>query len=701
MRKPDTYILAGGLNTEDAQIKLRPGEVRPGSTNFECVQGGGYRFVDGYERFDGRAAKPSATVYTNLPFTANGNTTPIAVGDALVGNTSTASSVVVNVQLLSGSWAGGDAAGILAIVAATLAYTAGEVIKVGGNARGLATTTNTVMRASDTYHKQFLRAAQGYYRNLIQKVPGQGAILGVVNITDATESLNRVYAFRKQSPGTAIECYLSTTSGWSKLALCPVWTFTNGSGSDVVEGTTLTQGANTATILSVSLTSGSFGAGTAAGYIGYTDGTPGALVAGAATTPGGGVTLGAGNYNGFGVDTGTMGFVTHNFTGDYRKRRIYGYGDWLNQPFEIRPILSPLADHSTPMFLNGSLGGFITGIAEHLERLWLCSSGGSIQYTPANLPYSWSVILGAGELALGEPATNIKSLRSDALAVTGLNTVRVLLGTTLGSSDFRTLLDTTGAAPRTLSEVNGAAIATDRIGTYFLEAAQEFGNFKKNALSRKVERLVAKRTADIKFALVCKNKSQYRIFFNDKTGITATFDGTKVIGWFPFTLKHQFTCGWVGEDENGDEVMYAGTDDGYVMQLDMGTSFDGETIPHTLALAFANQNSVMWDKQYYTMRPDVKSEGGPLSVDLHVQVDYGGTRGDTVSGTGIPAASSAYGVGVYGAAYYGAAVVGDAVYDLSENGFNISPVFTHVDDIDPPATFEANTIEFSVTRQRK
>ena len=64
MRKPDTYILAGGVNTEDAQLKLKPGEARGGSVNYECVQGGGYRMVDGYERFDGRALASTATTTT-------------------------------------------------------------------------------------------------------------------------------------------------------------------------------------------------------------------------------------------------------------------------------------------------------------------------------------------------------------------------------------------------------------------------------------------------------------------------------------------------------------------------------------------------------------------------------------------------------------------------------------------------------------
>ena len=148
-------------------------------------------------------------------------------------------------------------------------------------------------------------------------------------------------------------------------------------------------------------------------------------------------------------------------------------------------------------------------------------------------------------------------------------------------------------------------------------------------------------------------------------------------------------------------MLYVGTDDGYVMQLDVGTSFDGEPIPHVLGLAYANQGAVTAYKRYFTMRPDVKSEGGPLAVSLYAQFDYGGLRGDQVDGVGVPATGSTYGFSLYGVTYYGAPSVGDAQYDIDGVGFNISPTFIHEDDIDSPATFEANTIEFTPTKMRK
>ena len=696
MKKFDPYILSGGLNTEDAQAKLKPGEARGGSVNFECVQGGGYRAGEGYERFSGKLS-PSSQIYI-LYFTAG--QLSIVAGEVLTGATSSATVLALTAPTVtSGSYGGSNAVGYVPVTVTTGTLQDGETLNATGPATfAVLDGVPDFLTSNVSGYKTILRAARTYLRGLIAAVPGSGSIIGVVNIATA---INNVYAFRKNAGATAVDLYKKTSTGWVQVPMLHEIGFSAGSGTDVAEGTTLTRGANSAIIRSVTVTSGTFGAGTAAGTMCIDIPAPGNFTAGAATTPAGACTIsGANQAIVLGTANTRSDFIVHNFTGDSTKRRIYGVFNSQFHSFEIRPLASPTNDHLVYNQIPG-FNGTPARIAEHLGRLWVGFTGGSLQYSAANLPFSWSAVVGAGELAIGEEITGLRSLRSDALCVTGLNTVRVLSGTTLGSSDFRKLLDTTGCAPYTLNEINGATIGTDRIGTYFLEAGQEFGDFKKNALSRKVERMVAKRTQDIVFALVCKNKSQYRIYFNDKTGITATFDGTRMIGWFPFRLAHQFTCGWVGEDENGDEVMYAGTDQGYVMQLDTGTSYDGETIPRALALAFANQGGISAYKRYYTMRPDVQSEGGPVDIELRTDLDYGGTRGDSSDGTGVPATGSPLGSGTYGAGSYGTAVVGDASYEIDGIGFNISPIYIHEDDIDGPFTFEANTIEYAMTKARK
>ena len=107
-----SFDLEGGLNLVDTPMTIPPGMVL-GATNYELLPRGGYRRVDGFERSDGQA-RPSEATYWILNFDAGDVATP--VDDSLVeGQTSGAIGKVGAVVLESGTWAGGDAAGYVAI----------------------------------------------------------------------------------------------------------------------------------------------------------------------------------------------------------------------------------------------------------------------------------------------------------------------------------------------------------------------------------------------------------------------------------------------------------------------------------------------------------------------------------------------------------------------------------------------------------
>ena len=80
---PGYIKLIGGLDETTPPYERAPGLARV-AQNFEADIEGGYVTVEGYERFDGRAA-PSAATYTWLPCTS-------MTGGA-VGNTPTGAGV--------------------------------------------------------------------------------------------------------------------------------------------------------------------------------------------------------------------------------------------------------------------------------------------------------------------------------------------------------------------------------------------------------------------------------------------------------------------------------------------------------------------------------------------------------------------------------------------------------------------------------
>lgn len=78
-----------------------------------------------------------------IPFTSGG-TTEIRAGDTIVGATSGATAVVGTVLLASGSWAGGDAAGVFLVERGDLVGTFGSENVDVGAASNLATVTVNV-----------------------------------------------------------------------------------------------------------------------------------------------------------------------------------------------------------------------------------------------------------------------------------------------------------------------------------------------------------------------------------------------------------------------------------------------------------------------------------------------------------------------------------------------------------------------------
>lgn len=88
----DYYALKGGLDLVTPSISVSPGTALD-AMNYEPYIAGGYRRINGYERFDGRQSPTSAS-YWVLPFTQTGL---IAVGNVIVGATSGATGIVLGI----------------------------------------------------------------------------------------------------------------------------------------------------------------------------------------------------------------------------------------------------------------------------------------------------------------------------------------------------------------------------------------------------------------------------------------------------------------------------------------------------------------------------------------------------------------------------------------------------------------------------
>ncbi len=190
------YPMAGGLDLLTPAIAMNPGKLFD-SQNYEPEISGGYRRIDGYERYDGRPS-PSSASYWIVDIEQTGT---ITNGSTITGATSGATGRVLGVfgsVLVLGRVVGDfDIGEDLQISAVTVAVANSQSLQDG-----------SPIAADDA---EYTYLASNDYRADILAVPGSGQIRGVWVYNDIT------YAFRDNVGGTAGNMWKSSAGGWVQI----------------------------------------------------------------------------------------------------------------------------------------------------------------------------------------------------------------------------------------------------------------------------------------------------------------------------------------------------------------------------------------------------------------------------------------------------------------------------------------------------
>lgn len=672
--KPGYIKLIGGLDEVTPPYERAPGLCRT-AQNFEADINGGYVTVEGYERFDGRTA-PSAGTYTWLPCTS---ITGGAVGDTLTG-------------------AGGATGVIIAVTAAgfaltkrnATAYVAAENLNVGAGTIAVATTAGAVRGASTPLlNAQYLNLAADEYRDDIGVPTGSGKILGGFYLNDVN------YCFRNNAGGTAAGLWKSSATGWTAVTLYNEVSFTLGGVTEPAEAATLTQGANTALIKRVVLTSGSWAAGTAAGRLIVSTPAPGAFAAGAAT-------VGAINLTLSGAQTaitlspsGRYETVTENFGGSVNTKRVYGC-DGVNRGFEFGSgdIYVPIS--------TGMTTDTPTHVAAHKKQLFF-SFGGSVQHAAPGTPYIWSAVLGATELAMGDTVTAFSvqagTSAGGAMAIFTRNRLSILYGSGVSDWNLVAYRDELGAWAYTAQDVGYTMFLDDR-GITDIQTSQEYGNFAHNAISNRVLTTI---TAYKPYAIassICRKKSQYRLFFTNNRALYVTVVGKKIVGIMPIKFPDIVRCTWTAETNAGEEVMFFGSDDGYVYQLDKGTSFDGDAINAFINLPYNFFKSPRVDKSYFDATIETNGDGYS-EFRMGYRLGYGATEipQPAMQSTTLSFANPVWGQAVWGQFVWGDHTLYPSVMEMDGIAENVSIIVRSSSDYCDPLKLTAVIVHYALRRR--
>uniref|UniRef100_A0A6H1ZY33 Uncharacterized protein n=1 Tax=viral metagenome TaxID=1070528 RepID=A0A6H1ZY33_9ZZZZ len=607
-RKVEYVPLDGGEDQITPTLSVNPGRAIL-AQNYELDLYGRYRLISGYEAYDGRP-KPSEASYWILGFDTG--TSEIAVADTVTGAAgATGEALVIEVE--SGSWAGGDAAGYLVLFNVVGVYVDDEILSVGGNPMAIADGTAAENDAStDELDSIYKLATIEAVRDDIQAVPGSGNVLGVWQFGDVK------YAFRNNAAGTATVMHKSSATGWTACSLGERLGFDTGTVA-FVEGETITQGAVTAVVRRVVAKDGTWGGGDAEGFFVISGRAGGAFAAGAVT----GSIAGAANAtavqttNAFSVPGGRFEFVNYNFYGSSSTKRMYGC-DGKNKAFEWD------GTYYTPIE-TGMAVDAPEHILAHRSHLFLSFAGGSLQHSSLGEPHLWSVVTGAAELGLGDECTGMLSM-PDLLVAFCRNSTSLLYGTSIADWELTPLSNESGAIEWTIQKMGPGLYLDDR-GVTSLSAVQEYGDLNANTLSKYINPLTKEKLSIVQNSVRIKDKNQYRLFFTDRSAITMTLntgDDEDAVGFTRQYYDKLPVCICSTENSSGEEEIYFGSTDGFVYQMDKGTSFNGNAIEAMIKFHFNHLDSPSTKKR---IRKIVLELVSPINtyVSASVEFNYGET----------------------------------------------------------------------------
>lgn len=425
--------------------------------------------------------------------------------------------------------------------------------------------------------------------------------------------------------GSGAEMYKNSASGWTLVPLGFELSFTSGGTTAIAEGDTITGATSgaTAVITRVILESGTWAGGDAAGRLIFASqtGTFQAenLNVGASTNL---ATIAADSSAITLLPDGRYEFVNSNFgfsAGD--EERVYGC-DRVNRGFEFDgTVFAPIDTGMTTDTPNH--------VIVHKNHLFFAFVG-SAQHSGIGTPYIWSPVSGAAELATGDTITAFavepgSTGDNAALAIYNENSIHILYGSSSSDWNLVRFRDEVGAFAHTVQLLSSTLFFGDR-GISDLRTAQEFGNFQYATHSRKIQDFINTKKTLSSASCIARDKNQYRVFFSDGTALYTTInDQGQIAGMMPIAFDDEVECVFSLEANDGSEVMMFGSDNGFVYELDKGTSFDGANITAYLKTQWDYARSLRWLKNYLTATLEGAGTGY-AEFQINAELGYATTR---------------------------------------------------------------------------
>lgn len=270
-------------------------------------------------------------------------------------------------------------------------------------------------------------------------------------------------------------------------------------------------------------------------------------------------------------------------------------------------------------------------VQEFEGYLWLSDGTASLIFSAPDNDNDYNAIDGAGDINVGFPIIGLGAWRG-ALYIFGEKRIAQLTGTSAADWQVTLLTDELGMiAPYTLQEINGDLVFLSSDGLRTISGTARIFDRELGVISRPINSLILPLGSTNFTSIPIRTKSQYRLFQGTESTDTATAGGilgalkqqsNGSVAWeWSETAGILVACGSSGI-LNGEEVVVHGTFDGYVMQQESGTTFNGTDIQAIYQTPYLIYGDPYVRKILYKLCVNTRTSGA-ASINVGVTYDYG------------------------------------------------------------------------------
>jgi hypothetical protein len=403
------------------------------------------------------------------------------------------------------------------------------------------------------------------------------------------------------------------------------------------------------------------------------------------------------------LTTDRSGMAKHRFAQfNYNSTDYLAGVDGANVPF--------VYDGSTFTALDGipTDGIGASHVANFKNQLFF-GKGSTLLFTAPFTFDDFSAASGGGVINVGNEITGLIIFR-EQLIIFSERTIFRLVGNTIGDFQLQPItLDTGCVETDTIQEIGGDVVYLGPDGIRSLSATDRVGDFSLAVVSKVIQNNVTNfvnRNTSFS-SVVIRPKSQYRLlgynanFSSDSAqGVIAsqTADGMQ------FAELRGFKAYVASSNLNADiETIVFANDSGYVYQMESGNSLDGQDIYSTFATPYIPINDPRIRKTIYRLVLYTDPQGSFFSeINLLFDFNEAGIIQPTPFVFDNSAASNApafYGTSIFGTSTYGGTLQRIFESQTVGSGYVVSLQF-RANSTNPPHSLDSATLEYGTYGRR-